>query len=638
MLIRVVAKGLLFDAYKDWTDQMTEKAYDALNRLTITTWPDQNRLTTLTQGTNVTSYTYDLNGNNVLKTLPKGDVVTTEYDALNRKNIMTGTNPDNTNNVTLYRYKFAYDAASNLKEQKEFCSEWPFTVQPEVTTIKQFTYDDINRLTQESDSLAGTTTYSYDDAHNRIGKVYGNSSSNYTYNAANQLSGFSEGNRTVTFSYDNNGNRVARSEGNATDTFGWDYENRLVGLSKQSTGGIGTYAWAYDYRTRRVNLTTPTAALTQVVFSGGTSVREIENGVPTVDYVRGSDWGGGVGGILYTLRPNATGSPIASFTHYNGRGDVVAKTNAAGMITYQSSYEAFGKRWGEWGSTPDRQKSNTKDEDIPGYANEGFRFRDLETGAFLSKDPMGFVDGPNLYAYVNQNPWTSFDPEGLDAEKIGDNKYRYVLRPDLNPKQNPNVNIRGSFVTNAKSDRLSGNCAMGAQWTTGTVKKDGVHDAPSTSTWSRGDQVSKDTKPGTMVARSWIQDEKGNWVYPSMSIQQWKDKYGDKPINHVGTFESMTKNGDVKMQDQFKTSNGQLDSRTHSGKDGWYEVNGSAPYDAKPSDSAVMPHPVDPKVKPDPTKQPNPGPVPDASAKREHQQTQGAQNQQQPKPPEKKND
>ncbi|WP_256200615.1 RHS repeat-associated core domain-containing protein [Verrucomicrobium spinosum] len=71
----------------------------------------------------------------------------------------------------------------------------------------------------------------------------------------------------------------------------------------------------------------------------------------------------------------------------------------------------------ESGSTQDRQKSNSKDRDVPGYANEGFRYRDLETGAFLSKDPAGFVDGPNLYAYVRQNPWTSFDPEGLRQSK-----------------------------------------------------------------------------------------------------------------------------------------------------------------------------------------------------------------------------
>jgi hypothetical protein len=29
------------------------------------------------------------------------------------------------------------------------------------------------------------------------------------------------------------------------------------------------------------------------------------------------------------------------------------------------------------------------------------------------------VDGPNLYAYVRQNPWTSFDPLGLDDENAG---------------------------------------------------------------------------------------------------------------------------------------------------------------------------------------------------------------------------
>ena len=41
------------------------------------------------------------------------------------------------------------------------------------------------------------------------------------------------------------------------------------------------------------------------------------------------------------------------------------------------------------------------------------RYRDLETGAFITRDPLGFVDGPNVYAYVNQNPWTKFDPKGL---------------------------------------------------------------------------------------------------------------------------------------------------------------------------------------------------------------------------------
>ncbi|SKB09732.1 RHS repeat-associated core domain-containing protein, partial [Prosthecobacter debontii] len=56
-----------------------------------------------------------------------------------------------------------------------------------------------------------------------------------------------------------------------------------------------------------------------------------------------------------------------------------------------------------------------KDEDPTGLLNEGFRYRDIETGMWLSRDPAGFVDGPNLYAYVKQNPWTAWDPLGLSG-------------------------------------------------------------------------------------------------------------------------------------------------------------------------------------------------------------------------------
>jgi RHS repeat-associated protein len=94
----------------------------------------------------------------------------------------------------------------------------------------------------------------------------------------------------------------------------------------------------------------------------------------------------------------------------------VAKTNGAGTLTWQAEYEGFGTRRSEWGTTPDRQKANTKEEDPSGLVCDGHRYRDLETGVFMTKDPAGFVDGPNLYAYVRQNPWSHFDPEGLAVE------------------------------------------------------------------------------------------------------------------------------------------------------------------------------------------------------------------------------
>lgn len=131
--------------------------------------------------------------------------------------------------------------------------------------------------------------------------------------------------------------------------------------------------------------------------------------LPFVEYVRGSDWGGGVGGILYTSRAGTL-----SWAHYNGRGDVVSRSDDTGNLTYAASYEAFGTRTGEGGANDDRQRANTKEEDRTGLLNEGMRYRDLETGIFLTRDPAGFVDGPNAYTYVRQNPWSSFDPLGLN--------------------------------------------------------------------------------------------------------------------------------------------------------------------------------------------------------------------------------
>lgn len=43
-------------------------------------------------------------------------------------------------------------------------------------------------------------------------------------------------------------------------------------------------------------------------------------------------------------------------------------------------------------------------------------YRDTETGTFLTRDPIGYQDGPNLYCYVHCNPITQFDAFGLMTE------------------------------------------------------------------------------------------------------------------------------------------------------------------------------------------------------------------------------
>ena len=42
---------------------------------------------------------------------------------------------------------------------------------------------------------------------------------------------------------------------------------------------------------------------------------------------------------------------------------------------------------------------------------------DPKIGSWLTPDPLGFVDGPNVYAYVHNNPLTHIDPYGLRSEE-----------------------------------------------------------------------------------------------------------------------------------------------------------------------------------------------------------------------------
>jgi RHS repeat-associated protein len=347
--------------------------------------------------------------------------VITTYDARNRATSITGLNAAD---ETTYSYQMFYDAVGNLKQSIENHG----TVGGLGTRTVDLSYDNANRLVAEQESGTGgsrLTTHGYDAANNRTSKSVsgvggGTGSWTFTYNALNQLVSSTTPQGAFSYSYDLKGNRTTRSKtGGETTHYSYDSENRLKTVGGQYQGQPLSLSYLYDYRNRRILRDEPGDNSATVVFSGGTSVQEwtattsnctsCHSPILQTEYVRGSDMGGGVGGLLYSLRPS---QPIG-FTHYNHRGDVVAKTNGAGTLTWQAAYEAFGTRRAEFGTTPDRQKANTKEEDPSGLINEGHRYRDLETGVFITKDPAGFIDGPNLYAYVRQNPWSKFDPEGL---------------------------------------------------------------------------------------------------------------------------------------------------------------------------------------------------------------------------------
>ncbi|GEP43096.1 hypothetical protein BGE01nite_23870 [Brevifollis gellanilyticus] len=433
----------------------TVTSYDAINRpLSI----DEGPLTGFDAAKKTTRYGYDLAGRALTLSSANGQSTRNTYDSLGRlthRQLLApgAVDPPSAESVVA-SFSWTHDALGNVTSQSEqWTGSGGGTARARITSMS---YDASNRLSKEevreaaSLSLAATaprlvTGHAYDSSHNRISKTVTHPDGTvadaaeptkwiYTYNNANQLviaeerSPAGDTLKWQNLTYDLNGNRKSLHSTNYdtggttthSSSYTWDTFNRLVQV--HDTKPTGTQLWfhRYDYRTRRIHTTLAKPGepvkYTAIVFSGGLSVSEHvadSSGAFTattseVVYTRGPDMGGGVGGLLFTQR-----SGITKFNLSNGRGDIVAQTNASGEVTWTASYEAFGKRTKETGTNADKQRGNSKDEDPTGLLNEGFRYRDLETGVWLSRDPAGFVDGPNLYAYVKQNPWTAFDPRGL---------------------------------------------------------------------------------------------------------------------------------------------------------------------------------------------------------------------------------
>ncbi len=457
--------GVTHQYERDLAGNLTVVRYGASSRVLRTTYDLLNRALTIDEDVNDdgaydpvdgdrrTRYVYDLRGSIVRKDTADGLSIRMAYDALQRTRQITG--PLDDYGVARYQYRQSYDFAGNVGRIDE---NYPsFLSKLNDRTIRN-TYDLADRLTLEAITTGNevvATAYGYDDAHNRISKVLTKEDGinpmqtleNVSYtlnNELNQVDGTTDSvsGESVSFTYDLNGARKTKIEGTETTGYGYDYENRLTSL----TNNDGSYSYAYDYRTRRTVRDESYAGgdKTFVIYSDGLSVQEwktqtisdpnLEPGsaddTKQVEYVRGSGLGGGIAGLLYTVRDLDEDGALDDIrlNHYNARGDLVAQTDDRGEVMYQAAYEAFGEsgdaslggdaddpRTQTEGATADRQRSNTKDRDPTGLINDGMRYR--SDHLYLTRDPLGFVDGPNVYTYVVQNPWTKFDPHGLKFDE-----------------------------------------------------------------------------------------------------------------------------------------------------------------------------------------------------------------------------
>ena len=213
----------------------------------------------------VVSYTYDVYGNKTSMTYPDGRTVSYTYDAMNRMAGVVGLDGETTSyvydavgrriqtvsgNMTT---RYAYDSVGNLTEQatsgaSDIAFRYSYDRNGYITgekrtengteTENSYAYNALGELTSFLQSTGYGESYAYDKAGNMLEKaITGTDGQNVTlkmaYNAANQLTGMTNGQSKIAYSYDKNGSLIqktltSKSYGKLTDRYAHDALDQLT--------------------------------------------------------------------------------------------------------------------------------------------------------------------------------------------------------------------------------------------------------------------------------------------------------------------------------------------------------------------------------------------------------------------------
>ena len=387
-------------------DEVTTYTYDDVSNLTKTlydsgaeanyTFSSLNRLLTLTNEKanedviSSYSYTYDDNGMRTGVTLDNDDTIVYTYDAINQ---LTDEVKADSAAQELYSYDYSFDDAGNrLSLNKKLDASATNISNPTFwdsadTTYFAYTYDNENRLTQLSAKINNDTTYIVD----------------YTYD--------DNGNMTEKEEYDS-----AVQQDKDTTTYTYDYENRLTEITHADSSAS---EYTYDGVGKRIktvekNSQGTVTSTTKFLYDGLNVVIERDaSDQTTAAYTRGQSYGGGIGGII-SKKTSAT----TSYFHYDGIGTVTGLTDSNEAVVQTYIYEAYGNLLYSTGSETNNHLFSTKEHSAKSSLSYfGARYYDPKIGRFITKDPLGMIDGPNVYLYVNNNPVNLIDPWGLCEEE-----------------------------------------------------------------------------------------------------------------------------------------------------------------------------------------------------------------------------
>jgi RHS repeat-associated protein len=404
--------------------------FDSVGRLASTTLQNGSAVTL-----NSYAYAYNLAGQRTQLTRTDGSYVAYTYDSAERLTSAKGKESGGVTNRLHEQLGYAYDAAGNLSQRTNNALVQTLNVNTlnELTTsTRAGTYTVAGGATLPTSSVTVNTSNAVVYTDRTFAKdsfTLANGANPFTA-IAQDGTGRSATNSitatlpaTVSFTYDANGNLTS----DGTRTLDYDDDDQLIRVTVTSSWKT---EFIYDglHRMRFRNEFTwsgsawSLAGTTYYVYDGRRVVQE-RNGsnAPQVTYTRGLDLSGsleGAGGIGGLLMRTDTSSSPNTYYQSDGMGNVAAlftSGSASPGLAAKYWYDPFGNTIAKTGPLADANVyrfSSKEAHDKSGLYAFGRRFYDPNLQRWLNRDPSGFQDGPNLYAYAHNGSINLFDPYG----------------------------------------------------------------------------------------------------------------------------------------------------------------------------------------------------------------------------------